>query len=166
MQALRVTSHAVVAAFLFSAPATAGPLTNPMRFFEGRTESTGTIKILMKHAFRSTSIGSGRIEPDGSLSLVQQVRDEGRPLRERRWNIRQVGPGRFLGTMSEANGPVTIEEVGGTYRFSYKMKGNLSVVQLLVPLAGGRAARSSVKIRKFGMIVGTSEGTIRKVIGR
>lgn len=166
MHKLSVTSLAVAAAFFFSAPATAEPLDNPMRFFEGRTESVGTIKILMKQAFRSFSVGTGRIEPDGSLFLVQQVRDEGRPLRERRWKIRQVGPGRFLGSMSEAHGPVSIEEVGGSYRFSYKMKGNLSVVQLLVPMAGGKAARSSVKIRKFGMPVGSSEGTIRKVASR
>lgn len=166
MQMICLTSHAIAAAVLFSAPATAETIDNPMRFFEGRTESVGTIKILMKQAFRSISIGTGRIEPDGSLSLVQQVWDEGRPLRERRWKIRQVGPGRFLGSMSEANGPVTIEEVGGNYRFSYKMKGNISVVQLLVPMAGGKAARTSVKIRKFGMTVGTSEGTIHKVAGR
>lgn len=166
MQTLPVTLLAAAAVFFLHTPATAEPLVNPMRFFEGKTESIGTIKIFMKQAFRSTSVGTGRIEPDGSLLLVQQVRDEGRPLRERRWKIRQVGPGRFVGSMSEANGPVSIEEVGGSYRFRYKMKGNLSVVQMLVPQAGGKAARTIVKIRKFGMTVGTSEGTIRKVIGR
>lgn len=166
MQTFRVMSLAVAAAFFFSAPASAEPVTNPMRFFEGRTESSGTIKVFMKQAYRSHSFGSGRIEPDGTLVLVQQVRDEGRPPRERRWKIRQVGPGRFLGSMSEAAGPVSIEEVGGSYRFSYKMKGNLSVVQLLVPLAGGTVARSTVKIRKFGVTVGAADGTIRKVAGR
>src|SRR6185295_20054964 len=98
--------------------------------------------------------------------LIQQVEDEGRPARERRWKIRQVAPGRYAGAMSEAIGPVTIDEVHGSYRFRFKMKGNFAVEQWLVPLPGGTAARNSLKVRKFGMTVGTSDGTIRKIAGR
>jgi hypothetical protein len=137
-----------------------------MRFFEGRTESLGTIRLFLKKPYRSRAVGRGVIESDGSLLLIQQVEDEGRPPRERRWRIRQVGPGRFSGNMSEAIGPVTIEEVGGSYRFRFKMKGNFAVEQWLVPLPGGTAARNSLKVRKFGMTVGTSDGTIRKIAGR
>lgn len=136
-----------------------------MRFFEGRTEAVGTIKLILKKPFKSRSIGRGSIDPDGSLLLVQQVEDDGKPPRERRWRIHQIGRGRFSGTMSEAIGPVRIDEVGGSYRFLFKMKGNVAVEQWLVPLPGGMSARSSVKIRKFGMTVGSSDGTIRKIAG-
>ena len=164
MHPFRTVFAAATAAFLFTAPASAEPL-KPMHFFEGRTEGNGTIKLFLRKPYRSHSIGRGRIEPDGSLSLVQRVEDEGSPPHERRWRIREVGPGHFAGTMSEASGAVTIDEVGGSYRFRFRMKGNLAVEQWLIPLPGGLSARNSIKIRKFGMTVGTSDGTIRKVAG-
>ena len=144
-------------------PARAEHLSDPLRFFEGRTESVSTVKLMMKKPFRSRSIGRGVIKSDGSLELVQQVEEQGEPTKTRRWKIRQVGPGKYSGTMTEAKGPVTIEEVGGRYRFRFKMKGELSVEQWLTPLSGGLAAQSVLTIKKFGMKVGSSEGRIRKV---
>jgi hypothetical protein len=136
--------------------------TDPMRFFEGRTESVSTIKLIMKKPFHSRSLGRGEID-NGVLNLVQRVNDEGKPPFERRWRMRQVAPGRFSGTMSEAIGPVTVDEVGGRYRFRFRLKGNLSVEQWLIPLPGGKVARSKTSIRKLGMTVGRSEGTVRKL---
>lgn len=134
-----------------------------IRFFEGRTESVSTIKLMMKKPYKSRSIGRGEIKADGSLHLVQRVEDEGKPAHDRRWHIREIEPGRFIGTMSEAKGPVTIEEIGGRYRFRFKMKGNVSVEQWVIPLPGGRTANSKVTIRKMGITVGQSEGTIRRL---
>ncbi len=162
MNAFRLILLSAAASSLLPAPAMAGSL-QPLQFFEGRTESIGTVKTLLKKPFKSRSVGPRRIEPDGSLSLVQQVEDEGKPPRERRWRIRQTGPRSFSGTMSEASSPVTIDEVGGRFRFRFKMKGNLSVEQWLAPLSGGMAARNILTVRKLGMTVGTSTGTIRKV---
>ncbi|MEO8547903.1 MAG: DUF3833 family protein [Sphingomicrobium sp.] len=153
---------AAAAAFFLSAPTGAGPLVHPLNFFEGRTESSGTVKLFMRNPYRTRSIGRGHIESDGSLTLVQQVQDEGKPPRERLWRIRQIGSGHFAGTMSEASGPVTIDRVGDRYRFRFKMKGHLSVEQWLAPLAGGMTARNSMTVRKFGMTVGTGDGTVRK----
>ena len=135
-----------------------------MRFFEGRTESVGIIKLFLKKPYKSRAIGRGVIGPDGTLLLIQQVEDEGRPPRERRWRIREIGHGRFAGTMSDAIGPVTIQEVGGSYRFRFKMKGNFAVEQWLAPLPDGLSARNTLTVRKFGMTVGTSDGTIRKIV--
>lgn len=134
-----------------------------MRFFEGRTESLATVKIVMKKPFKSRSVGRGEFKPDGSLLLVQRVEDEGKPVHERRWHIREIEPGKFTGTMSEAKGPVTVEEVGGKYRFRFKMKGNVSVEQWIAPLPGGKTASTKVTIRKMGITVGQSEGTIRRL---
>ena len=153
---------------LLGASASAGiaesePANDPMRFFEGRTESLSTIKVMMRKPFRSRTLGRGEIGPDGVLSLIQRVHEDGKTPYDRRWRMRQVGPDRYAGSMSEAVGPVMAEEVGGRYRFRFKMKGNLSIEQWLTPLPGGKVARSKVSIRKLGMTVGRSEGTIRKL---
>ena len=159
---LRIAAAAVLAAAL---PGAAGAerLADPLRFWEGRTESVSTVKVVMKKPFKSRSLGRGEIRPDGSLLLVQRVQEEGRPARERRWHIRKVASSRYAGTMNEASGPVTIEEVGGKFRFRFKMKGGLAVEQWLTPLPGGKAATNNVKVRKLGMTVATTEGLIRKV---
>lgn len=136
---------------------------DPLRFWEGRTESVSTVKVVMKKPFRTRAVGRGRIQADGSLELVQHVEEEGRPAHDRRWRIRKVGPGRYAGTMSEAKGPVTVEEVGNRFRFRFKMPGNLAVEQVLTPLPGGRSATSKVTIKKLGVTVGRSEGTVRKL---
>jgi Protein of unknown function (DUF3833) len=136
---------------------------DPLTFFAGRTESVGTVKIAMKKPFRSRAVGKGQIRQDGSLDLVQRVEDEGQQARERRWRMRKIGPGRYTGTMSEAKGPVTVEEVGDRYRFRFRMDGNIVVEQWLTPMPDGRSARSVVTIRKYGIRVGGSDAVIRKL---
>ncbi len=152
-----------VAASLTSSAGRSERRDDPLRFFEGRTEGVSTVKVVMKKAFHSRSIGRGEIKPDGSLFLVQRVEEEGRSPHDRRWQIRRVAAGHFAGAMSEASGPVTIEEINGRYRFRYKMKGGLSVEQWMTPLQGGRSARNQVTVRKLGVTVARSEGMIRKV---
>ena len=167
---LRMTQPGVIAVAGFVAatalvpgPARAERMQNPLRFFEGRTVSLGTMKVVMKKPVRVRSIGRGEIKPDGSLELVQRVEKEGERAHDRRWHIRQVGPGRFVGSMSEAKGPVVIEEVRGAYRFRFKMPGNLSAEQWLTPLPGGASAISKLIVRKLGVAVARSEGTVRKL---
>lgn len=143
-------------------PAAPAPA-DPMRFFVGRTESSGRVKVLFHKEYGTHSTGLGRIEPDGSLYLVQQVFDDGKPPHERRWHVRQVGPGRYAGTMTEASGPVSIDRVGNRFRFSFAMDGRLNVEQVLTPLPGGRAATNDAKVRRFGMVVATTEGIVRKL---
>ena len=122
-----------------------------------------TVNLITKKPYRGRTVGHGRIEKDGSLVLIQRVEDQGQRPYQRRWHMRQVGPGRYSGTMTEAKGPVTAEEVRGRYRFRFRMKGGVSIEQWLTPLAGGRAALSAITIRKLGMKVGSSTGTIRKL---
>ena len=155
---------AVMAPLLIAAAATSAasqqPL-DPLRFFEGRTETEGLIKVVFQKPYRGRSIGNGRIEPDGSLTLVQRVLDEGKPPHERRWSVRQVGPGRFTGTMSDATGPVTIRQVGNRYRFRFTMD-RMAVDEWLTPQADGKSAKINIQVRRFGLVVATTEGMIRK----
>ncbi|MES2137729.1 MAG: DUF3833 family protein [Pseudomonadota bacterium] len=148
------------------APASAQQSLDPLRFFEGRTENVGTAKLLFHRPYRTRSIGVGWIEKDGSLTLVQRVEDEGKPPRERRWHVRQTGAGHYSGTLSDAAGPVTIEKIGNAYCFRFAMKGNVGVEQWLTPMPGGGSAKSSIKVRKLGLTIGTSEAVIRKLASR
>ena len=152
---------AVVAAFASSAGAV--PLQHPLRFFEGPTETVGTMKAIMKKTHRVESIGRGTIGPDGALTLVQQVHDEGEAPHERIWHIRQVGPTKFAGTMSEATGPIVIEQVGDGYRFRFNLKGGLAAEQWLIPNRDGNSGSSILTVRKFGMTVARSEATVRRL---
>ena len=42
---------------------------DPLRFFVGRTESVGRVKVMFQKNYATHSTGVGRIEPDGSLIL-------------------------------------------------------------------------------------------------
>lgn len=162
MLALRLALPAAV--LISAAPvAYAAQPIDPLRFFEGRTEVEGTVKVMFRKAYRTRSIGRGVIGEDGSLTLVQEVKDEGKPPHERRWKVRSLGSGKFSADMSEAVGPVTIERVGEHYRFRYRMKGNLKVEQMLTPMADGRSATNIGKVRRMGIVVATTTGIIRKV---
>jgi hypothetical protein len=134
-----------------------------LRFFEGKTESVGTVKLAMKKPYRSRAIGNGQITEDGTLILVQRVEDQGQPPRDRRWKMHKVAPGKYSGTMTEARGPVTVEEVEGKFRFRFRMDGNVSIEQWLAPSKDGRSATSKITIRKYGVLVGRSDSIIRKM---
>lgn len=151
-----------IAVSLAAGPARAERV-DALEFFEGRTESIGTVRIAMKKPFRSRAIGKGEIREDGTLVLVQRVEDEGEQPRVRRWLMRATGPGRYAGTMTDAKGPVTVEEVDGRYRFRFRMDGSVAIEQWLTPLPDGRSARSVVTIRKYGVRVGGSDAIIRKL---
>ena len=149
--------------FLLLGAASEAPRTGPLQFFDGTTVSESKVQILFRRSFTSRSVNRGKINPDGSLDLVQKVEESGRAPFERRWHIKRVGPGRFSGTMSEATGAVSIEEIQARYRFRFTVRGDLKVEQWMTPLPGGRSALNETTIRKHGIVVGRSKGTIRKV---
>ncbi len=158
------TASMAVAVSLAAAPSPAANVPdNPLTFFEGRTESVTNVRIVTRKPFRSRAIGKGIIKPDGSLELIQRVEDEGQLPRQRRWRMRQVRPGHYVGTMSEAKGPITVEEVDGRFHFRFRMDGSVAVEQWLTPLPDGRTARSVTSIRKYGIRVGASDGIVRKL---
>jgi hypothetical protein len=119
----------------------------------------------MQAPYLTHSTGRGRIESDGSLSLIQQVYEQGKAPSVRRWLIRKTSAGHYTGTMSDASGPVAIDEVGERFRFRFKLKNNLSVEQWVAPLAGGGSARNLMTVRKFGFVVARGDGMIRRLAG-
>jgi hypothetical protein len=159
---------------LLSAPAAAAPVPvaqsgtqtarsfDPIRFFEGRTEGEGILKIALKQPRPIRVRGTGRIEPDGTLVLRQSVEQAGEPPRTRMWRIREVAPGRYAGTLTDASGPVTGEVRGDRLRLRYRMKGGLKAEQTLTLAPGGRAATNVMKVGRMGMALASLRETIVK----
>lgn len=162
-------SHSLKAAMIFTpillnlhvSATAAAP--DPFGFFEGVTETSGTLKVVMRSPVRTYCISRGELRPDGTLVLVQRVEDEGKKPYVRRWLVRQITPTHFVGTMSQAAGPVSIDEIGERFRFRFRMNGGLSIEEWLTPLPGGRSAKSSISVHKFGIAVARSEGMVRKL---
>lgn len=161
MRAIRIA--VLAAATMLSDPLRGQPSSDPMRFFEGRTEGTSRTKVMLRSPFSTRSVGEGRMQSNGTLHVIQQVKDEGKPVHQRWWKIRRDSKGRYSGTMSDAVGPVAVQEIGGRYRFTFKMKGDLTVEEWITPAADGKTARNTVAVRKFGMVVARSEGTFRRI---
>jgi hypothetical protein len=162
LMSVRLAATVLTLSLAAPSPATAGT-DDPLRFFEGRTESTSLVKIVTKKPFHSRAVGQGQIAPDGTLTLIQRVEDQGQLPKERRWKMRKTGPGTYSGTMSEARGPVAVNEVDGKFRFRFRMEGSVAVEQWLIPAADGKSAASKVTIRKYGLVVGHSDGVIKKL---
>ena len=135
---------------------------DPIAFFTGPSHGTGRLEQVLK-ATRSVRVDSnGHAERDGTLVIKQRVTIEGDPPRDRVWRLRQVAPGRYAGTLSDAIGPVTAETVGKSILISYRMKGNLKVSQTLTPIGNGRAVDNRMTIRKWGMKVASLTERIEK----
>jgi hypothetical protein len=114
---LALAPLALIAALPGAAVAAVQPPTDPFTFYEGLTDTSGTLKVMMHSPVHTHCVSRGELQPDGTLSLVQRVEDEGKPPYLRRWLVKQVSPGHFIGTMSQATGPVAIEQIGDRYRF-------------------------------------------------
>lgn len=163
---------AVAFAVLVSACAGAPPLANTSgtaprfvaeRFFAGRLDGVGTLKIVL-HAPTTTHVTSvGRVGADGILRLDQHIEQQGKPARDRQWRIRSIRDGRYAGTLTDASGPVTGEVEGNRLHLGFPMKGGMRVDQWLTLSADGQVAQNHLIVRKLGVTVATLEETIRKL---
>jgi len=136
---------------------------DPLRFFEGRTEGRGTLRILFRSPQPISVQSVGRREPDGSLSVRQTIIQGSKAPRVREWRIRPVSPGRYAGTLGDASGPVTAEISGAALRIRFPMKGGLQAEQWLALQPGGRSAANVLHVRKSGIVVARLDETIRKL---
>ncbi len=135
---------------------------DPVAFFTGASHGEGRLREAFKRERRVTVDSVGRAEKDGTLVLDQKLAIEGDPLRMRRWLLRQVGPNRYTGTLTDATGPVEAKVIGRAIRIRYPMKGGLKVESWLAPRPGGRAFDNKTRITKWGMTVATLTERIEK----
>jgi hypothetical protein len=159
-----IRSLPVVASLLltFSSAAEARPF-DVRQFFAGRTEGHGQLSQLLSSSRTLTVQGHGRIGPGGTLILDQTVHGASKQPKQREWQIREISPGQFRGTLSDATGPVTGEIRGNELHLSFKMKGGLDAQQWLVMAEDGRSVQNHMIIKKFGFKVAALEEVIRKL---
>ena len=145
-----------------SAVAAPPPQFDPITFFTGVTDSTGSLKQAFSSAKASHVTGWGAFRGDGTFVLDQTVKIAGDPDRKRQWQLHQIAPGHFGGTVSDGTTPVTIDVAGNRLVIKYTMKGGLGVTSVLTIAADGRSGQNVSKIRKWGMGVATLNEVIRK----
>lgn len=148
---------------LAAAPRAASAPFDPVAFFSGATEGTGRLKKLMSLAQQVHVIGHGVARRDGSLVLDQTVTIPGEAARSRHWQLHQSQPGLFVGTLSDAEGPVVARVAGAHLLIHYTAMGNIDVDQNLTLEPGGSGAQNVTKFRKFGVAVATLNEFIRKI---
>jgi hypothetical protein len=135
---------------------------NPVEFFRGRTHGDGLLKIIFQSPKRMSVDSEGRTEKDGSLLLEQTIHEPGKPPRTRYWRLRETGPNRFDGSLTDAAGPVRVDIQKESVRIRYKGKDHLDFDQLLTPEGAGQI-HNSMRVKRFGITVAHFEETIRKV---
>lgn len=159
---MQFAAGAIAATLAAAVPAQLPQQFDPISFFTGRTEGRGALKQLVGSTKRTMTHSIGRVDKDGWLVLEQKVAVEGDPARQRRWRLKQVAPGIYRGTLSDAKGPVEAEVTQRSARIRYVMKGGIKVEQKLTPLPGGHAMHNRATFRKFGMKVATLTERIEK----
>jgi len=139
-----------------------GPAFDPVAFFTGATHGDGKLDQIMKGVRTVTVDSVGTPEANGSLTLTQRIAMQGDPPRTRVWRLKQVAPGRYARSLSEASGPVETVAIGRALRIRYPMKSGLLVEQWLVALPGGRALDNRLTVTKWGMRVASLRERIEK----
>ena len=133
------------------------------RFFDGRTEGTGSVRIMLSGTSAVRSEGRGRILADGTLVLDHVVHQEGEPTRRRTWRMRRSAAGRYTGTITDARGPVTGEVSGNRLHVTYRTNEGYAVDQWITFNSDGRTASNQMTFRRMGIRVATLQETIRRV---
>lgn len=151
---------ASLALLLFAAPTA----TAPEHFFVGRTEGSGTVRMVLSGSHKVRDVSRGRLDKSGALILEQMVYEEGKPARRRSWRLVRSGLNRVTGTISDAVGPVTGDIKGNVFHLRYRAReANAQVEQWITLHPGGRTASNRMVFRKFGFKAATLESTIRKL---
>ena len=166
MRAFLLTAPLLVVAFAPAPPAQAPGAPRALdaiRFFDGMTEGQGVLKVAMRSPVTIRVQSRGQVETDGTLSVRQIVSEGDKPARTREWRIRELSPGRYAGTLSDAVGPVVGETVGNRLHLRFRTKNGLDAEQWLTLAPGGRSANNVMRVRKFGLTVASLDETIRKL---
>lgn len=139
------------------------PKLDMLSFFAGKTHAENVLKIVLKRPARLVVDSFGGKGDRGDFVLIDTVREEGQPVRTRKWIMRPAGPNHFTGSLTDAVGPVDVTVAGNRATIRYTMKGGLKVDQQLQLKNDGRTLANKVVVKKFGMRFARVEGTIRKL---
>ena len=145
-----------------AAPA-APPTFDPLIFFTGASRGEGTLKVLTKPSVPISVESQGRPDGKGGITIDQTIQEGSKPIRTRRWVLRQTSPTTMTGTITDNPGPVSGRLDGNRLLLNYTMKGGLKAEQVLTIQPGGRSLTNRMTVRKFGLAVARVEEVITKV---
>jgi hypothetical protein len=152
----------MILAFLALVAAPSVPL-DLAAFFNGRTHADNVLKVVF-HGPEKLVVDSVGKREGNEFVQVDTVHEGDKPVRTRVWRTREIAPGHFTGTLSDAIGPVDIVVSGTTATIRYLMSdGRLKIVQQMLLVDGGRALSNHVVAKKFGLSFAHVDGTIRKL---
>jgi hypothetical protein len=150
---------------LCAAPAAAAdkPRLDMLAFFAGKTHAENVMKVVLKKPVPLIVDSIGGKGDRGDFVLIETVHEGDKPVRQRKWIMRQAGPNHFTGSLTDAVGPVDVQIDGDTATIRYVMKGGLKIEQHLKLAADGRSLSNQVVAKKLGMKFAHVEGTVRKL---
>lgn len=118
----------------------AGPAPfDPIAFFTGPSQGSGTLRPVVGSASAITVTSRGTPQP-GGLLLVQEIRQQGKAPRTRAWTMRRLGPGRYTGTLTDAEGPVELTTSGPRATVRYRTPDGVTIRQQLALQPDGRTS--------------------------
>lgn len=157
---VRASLAVLIAPWLLGA--TEPPRFDAIAFFSGRTEGVGRLKVVLRAGQPIRVDGRGRMNGD-TLVLDQMVARGDEPAKARQWRIRQVAPGRYTGTLSDAKGLIVGQSIGDRLQLNFTTTSGFQVEQSLTLAPGGRSAQNKLTAKRFGVTVATLDETIRKL---
>ena len=144
----------------------AGPVTlDPIAFFEGETRGTGTLDPIVGRTVpvRVDSLG---VREGNSLRLTQLIKEGDKPARTRVWTFRTLEGGGYLGTLTDAQGIVSMDLRGPRAFVGYTTPSGLRIHQQLALQADGRTILNRLEAYKFGIRLAVLDETIRKPLAK
>jgi hypothetical protein len=149
---------------LCAAPAAADkPKLDMLAFFAGKTHAENVMKVVLKKPVPLIVDSIGGKGDRGDFVLIETVHEGDKPVRQRKWIMRQAGANHFTGSLTDAVGPVDVQIDGDTAMIRYVMKGGLKIDQHLKLSADGRTLTNQVVAKKIGLKFARVDGTVRKV---
>ena len=150
---------------LCAAPAAAAdkPRLDMLAFFAGKTHAENVMKVVLKKPVPLIVDSIGGKGDRGDFVLIETVHEGDKPVRQRKWIMRQAGPNHFTGSLTDAVGPVDVQIDGDTATIRYVMKGGLKIEQQLQLSADDRSLSNHVVAKKLGLKFARVEGSVRKV---
>jgi hypothetical protein len=159
----RLAAAAIVLLSPATASAAAEPKLDMLAFFTGKTHSESVLKVVLKKPVPLIVDSIGGKGDRGDFVMIDAVHEGDKPVRERKWIMKQAGPNHFTGSLTDATGPVDIQVADDTATITYTMKGGLKVEQQLQLQRDGKTLSNRVTAKKLGMKFAHVEGVVRKL---
>ena len=127
------------------------PALDPTRFFSGRTEGQGSLKVRLgaDRTLRVQSVGT--TQRDGDFRLDQTIQFGNGAVENRTWLLRRVNAQHFTATLSDAQGPVRAESNGNLLHLRYRLRRAVYMDQWLYLQADGRSLENRAQITVLGI---------------